>query len=252
VTKRTTVTTGDLRRLCALGDPHRLREAGHPWPPSVLEDLLTLVPGDAVTYQAHDPYARVITEWQGVGPWADAELGGDAAAIDAWFWAHYWTWPCSYPDRTGDHLRIFRRSDARMERTADLSHKEFRRMLGARHEVMVSLASTGGISHRFLLWRHDGPDFSDHDVLLLRLIRPHLVQLRDAMLQQRSGRPALTARQNEVLQMVAAGLTNGQIARRLQISSATVGKHLENIYAALDVTNRTAAAARIGAGQLLR
>lgn len=87
-------------------------------------------------------------------------------------------------------------------------------MLGARHEVMVSLASTGGISHRFLLWRHDGPDFSDHDVLLLRLIRPHLVQLHDAMLQQRSGRPALTARQNEVLQMVAAGLTNGQIARR--------------------------------------
>jgi DNA-binding NarL/FixJ family response regulator len=47
--------------------------------------------------------------------------------------------------------------------------------------------------------------------------------------------------------MVAAGCTNVQVARALFLSQATVGKHLENIYARLDVTNRTAAAATITA-----
>lgn len=245
MTKRMTVTTGDLRWLCALGDPLRLREAGHPWPPSVLADLQALVPCDLVTYQSHNPYGRMVTEWQGTSSSEDEGDSGDDADLENWFWDHYWAWPCSYPERTGDHLRISRRSDARMERAAYRSHEEFRRTAGTRHEVMVSLPSTGPVSHRLLLWRQDGPDFSDHDVLLLQLIRPHLVQLHEAMLRrQPEGRP-LTDRQNEVLQLVSAGLTNGQIARRLQIAPATVGKHLENIYTALQVTNRTAATASI-------
>jgi DNA-binding NarL/FixJ family response regulator len=55
----------------------------------------------------------------------------------------------------------------------------------------------------------------------------------------------LTARQQEILRYVAAGYSNGQIARRLQVSDATVAKHLENIFARLQVTNRAAAVARV-------
>ncbi|HEY7350893.1 MAG TPA: helix-turn-helix transcriptional regulator [Ktedonobacterales bacterium] len=55
----------------------------------------------------------------------------------------------------------------------------------------------------------------------------------------------ISEREREVLQLVAVGLSNQEIARRLVITPATVKKHLEHIYAKLDVHSRTAALARI-------
>jgi DNA-binding NarL/FixJ family response regulator len=55
------------------------------------------------------------------------------------------------------------------------------------------------------------------------------------------GRPGSRRRQRQLLRLVAAGYTNDQIGRRLSISEATVRKHLENIFARLGVTSRTAA-----------
>jgi DNA-binding NarL/FixJ family response regulator len=55
-------------------------------------------------------------------------------------------------------------------------------------------------------------------------------------------RPDLTARELEVLQLVAAGDANKQIARKLGITERTVKSHLTNIFAAIDVTSRTQAA----------
>jgi len=54
----------------------------------------------------------------------------------------------------------------------------------------------------------------------------------------------LSRRESEVLTLVARGLTNSEIARELTLSQPTVAKHLQNIYAKLGVTNRTAAVAR--------
>ena len=51
----------------------------------------------------------------------------------------------------------------------------------------------------------------------------------------------LSARELEVLQLVAAGATNGEIARKLWVTEQTVKFHLSNIYRKLDVTNRTEA-----------
>jgi len=52
----------------------------------------------------------------------------------------------------------------------------------------------------------------------------------------------LTARELEVLRLVAAGRSNREIAAQLVISEHTVARHLQNIFAKLDVTSRTAAA----------
>lgn len=52
----------------------------------------------------------------------------------------------------------------------------------------------------------------------------------------------LTAREVEVLRLLAQGLTDAQIADTLSISPRTVNGHLHSIYGKLDVTNRTAAA----------
>ncbi len=54
----------------------------------------------------------------------------------------------------------------------------------------------------------------------------------------------LTSREQEILELVAAGLTNQEIAARLVISPETVKKHTGNIYGKLGVNNRTEAAAR--------
>ena len=56
-------------------------------------------------------------------------------------------------------------------------------------------------------------------------------------------RPELTARENEVLRLVAEGATNREIAARLGISEHTVSFHVKNILAKLHLKNRAQAAA---------
>lgn len=54
----------------------------------------------------------------------------------------------------------------------------------------------------------------------------------------------LTQREQEVLQWVAAGYANEEIARLLSISPTTIKKHLSNLFGKLDAKNRTAAVAK--------
>jgi predicted ATPase/DNA-binding CsgD family transcriptional regulator len=51
----------------------------------------------------------------------------------------------------------------------------------------------------------------------------------------------LTEREQEVLRLVATGLSNREIAEELQVSPRTVGAHLANIFSKLNVKTRTAA-----------
>ena len=53
----------------------------------------------------------------------------------------------------------------------------------------------------------------------------------------------LTHREEEVLKLIAQGLSNKEIAEELFIATGTVHKHLKNIYSKLNVHNRTAASA---------
>ncbi|KQV22915.1 MULTISPECIES: response regulator transcription factor [unclassified Kitasatospora] len=59
----------------------------------------------------------------------------------------------------------------------------------------------------------------------------------------RAGRPTLSPREAEILQLLALGLANKQISKRLFISEATVKTHLVHIYDKLGVDSRTAAIA---------
>ncbi|MDQ7028924.1 MAG: response regulator transcription factor [Ardenticatenia bacterium] len=76
---------------------------------------------------------------------------------------------------------------------------------------------------------------------------PNIVQ---KIMHHLSGRAAgvmlepLTAREIEVLQLVAKGLTNREIGHRLGISDRTVQGHLANIYGKLQVNSRTEAVTR--------
>jgi DNA-binding NarL/FixJ family response regulator len=78
---------------------------------------------------------------------------------------------------------------------------------------------------------------------------PYFVSELDAFLGTGPvARPAapvaeLSARELEVLELVAAGLTNEAIAERLYVSVRTVERHLSNVYAKLGVSGKAARAA---------
>jgi DNA-binding CsgD family transcriptional regulator len=173
----------------------------------------------------------------------------DAAPVN---WQHYWhCQPCSYPDRTGDLRSIVKIADfysARQWHSVG-TRCGINRPLGFEHDLMLTLpAGPGpviepGRTMRLFFFRGPGPDFSERDRALLTLLRPHLYQAYlDAERQRHPGR-RLTPRQEDLLHLLAAGHTNTQIARRLGISEGTVRTHLENIYARLHVSSRTAAVA---------
>ncbi|HEX5954839.1 MAG TPA: LuxR C-terminal-related transcriptional regulator [Solirubrobacterales bacterium] len=82
--------------------------------------------------------------------------------------------------------------------------------------------------------------FSEADVALLRTLTPALQRL----LRDRVGRPpsGLTAQECRVLELVAAGLSNADVATRMCLAPSTVRKHLEHAFRKLGVSNRLAAA----------
>ena len=59
--------------------------------------------------------------------------------------------------------------------------------------------------------------------------------------RRRDGLSGLTAREVEVLKLLARGLSNKQIAERLVITPKTAGNHVEHIYAKIDASNRATA-----------
>jgi hypothetical protein len=132
--------------------------------------------------------------------------------------------------RPGQHLRGWRRSSvtklsdfysARQWHSTGM-YSDYGRAVGMEHELLLCLPagpSAGpGRPVRLMLTRERGPDFSPRGRALLALLRPHLDQAyRDAE-RRRRGIPALTPRQWDLLNLVDAGHSNTQIARRLGLS----------------------------------
>lgn len=85
--------------------------------------------------------------------------------------------------------------------------------------------------------------------LLRETINGHILHLHEPLGSVKtSGQPSdiadtslLSARELEVLGLVASGSTNGEIARKLWVTEQTVKFHLSNIYRKLEVGNRTEA-----------
>jgi two-component system NarL family response regulator len=63
----------------------------------------------------------------------------------------------------------------------------------------------------------------------------------EAKLQERAAQPTLTSREIEVIELVAAGRRDKEIALALSISNQTVRVHIKNIFAKLGVSDRTEA-----------
>lgn len=87
----------------------------------------------------------------------------------------------------------------------------------------------------------------DRDRELLVLLRPHLVAHREKWRGANRALDSLTSREREILEAMADGHTNAQIAEKLWISRHTVRSHVEHIFEKLQVKTRTEAAAQLSA-----
>jgi DNA-binding NarL/FixJ family response regulator len=108
-------------------------------------------------------------------------------------------------------------------------------------DAIFSAGATGAISK------------ATHPAALATLVREtidgHVVHVYKSAGVGRSARAAvvagdqtpLTSRELEVLQLVAGGATNGEIAQKLWVTEQTVKFHLSNVYRKLEVGNRTEA-----------
>ena len=80
---------------------------------------------------------------------------------------------------------------------------------------------------------------------IARFVSSHPASLKADAASERSSMPAaelLTAREREVLELVASGLSNVAIATQFSISVRTVERHISNTYGKLGVRNRAQAA----------
>ena len=66
--------------------------------------------------------------------------------------------------------------------------------------------------------------------------------------RRKAGPSTLTPQEQVVAELVAAGLSNAEVARRLVVTVNTVEYHLRNIYPKLGVASRAQLAARFSAG----
>jgi DNA-binding CsgD family transcriptional regulator len=246
----------DLRALAAIvsEDRHDLPD-GEGLPPSLLADLMSQIRCDVIAFEGFDSRRQETWFMQSIPDRGDAV----AEDLDPVHWQHYWRCqPCSYPDRTGDLRSIIKIADFYSVRQWHSlgTYCDIYRPQGFEHDLMLTLpAAPGpapgpGRTMRLFFFRGPGPDFSDRDRALLTLLRPHLHQAYLDAARRRHPVPRLTPRQTDLLHLVAAGLTNRQIARRLGISEGTVHTHLENIYKRLDVSSRTAAVTRAFPGRV--
>jgi DNA-binding CsgD family transcriptional regulator len=242
-----TVKEKDLRTLLGIVGDDRSDLPAEGLPVSLLAELVDQVHCDVLSVFGIDSGQQLC--W--IGQEYPADSGGGDEAGDEVHWAHFWDCPpCCYPDRSGDLRSVMNISDFYSARQWHSTGMYSDYLRPFEHNLLVCLPAGPGPavvpsrSVRLCFWRGPGRDFSDRDRDLLALLRPHLHQAYVDAERRRHGVPRLTRRHWELLRLVAAGHTNSQIARRLGVSEGTVRIHLQNIYARLQVSSRTAAVTR--------
>jgi DNA-binding CsgD family transcriptional regulator len=109
--------------------------------------------------------------------------------------------------------------------------------------LRIALRTSSGTVAQICLARRRG-QFSGRDEALLAMLAPALGRLilnRPRL----TGGSALSGAEQRVLELVACGRSNQEVADDLCITVATVRKHLEHTYRKLGVTSRTAAVAAL-------
>jgi DNA-binding CsgD family transcriptional regulator len=151
--------------------------------------------------------------------------------------------PCGDPAGAGAYRHPLRWSDFYSDRQLRDTRAYQCFFQPVRTSLSVVLSSPPGRALRVLFMSTSTREYTDRDVMLLELLRPHLYEIVLDTERRRGSAPKLTAREWEILQLAAEGLSNREIAQQLYISAGTVRKHVEHILDHLGVHSRAEAAA---------
>ena len=118
--------------------------------------------------------------------------------------------------------------------------------VGADHQLTIPTGNPTPDSGRAWAINRSGRDFTDRELEVSLRLQPILVILERAATQsprdlsgdEAAERLSITARERQILQQVADGLTADEIGSLLRISPRTVRKHLENAYGKLGQHDR--------------
>jgi DNA-binding CsgD family transcriptional regulator len=127
---------------------------------------------------------------------------------------------------------------------------EMARPWNVNHQLSIPLQLRGNDLHSYLVQRPD--DFTEQEFDLASLLQPVLTGLAahlrlascNASAITEASTNELTLREMAILALLSKGLTAESLARQLNISPRTAGKHLEHIYRKLDVGDRLMAVHR--------
>jgi DNA-binding CsgD family transcriptional regulator len=212
-----------------------------------LDALDRLIPSDEAAYCELDHVHKQVTAY--------VDTNGSDGGADDLFWGIVDDHPLCRHQRAYADFSATRLSDVISVRKLVNSrvYADWFRPAGIAAELEAGIARSRALTRNFILDRAHG-DFSARDRAVLELVRPHLARIEEttrlraaASAYEPDELDRLTAREAEILELVATGLTNAAIAERLWISPGTVKKHLDNVYAKLGVANRTAAVIALSA-----
>jgi DNA-binding CsgD family transcriptional regulator len=186
----------------------------------------------------------------GLGPDWRGEAGDDDEDYEdaGLFWEHFWpTLNCSYTERIGRLRSEVTTTDdfcsTRQWHSTGM-YTDYIGPSGGDKSLIMPLPGPPGVARRLVFFGEPGQSFTSRHKSAATLLQPHIADtLR--LHARRAATLSLTARQRELLQLVAAGHHNRAIARQLGLSPGTVRKHLENTFARLGVASRTEAIAKI-------
>lgn len=241
----------DYDAALALVSEAASNQGPQPFDVPTIEALLGLIPADRVGYYEYRDgglaCGGVETFFVDVPalPPCDGWWSADVVAENIRWWPLRDDSRSDYSGARGSPLKF---SDFLTLRTRRRNpwYWEVMRRTGTEHEMKVWLPSEACVCRGFFLVRGRGErDFDERDRSILELLRPHLGRIRERWEQLRRRPAILTAREAEVLEHVADGLTNAEIAARLVVAPSTIRTHLENVFEKLEVHTRTAAVARL-------
>ncbi|WP_042406138.1 helix-turn-helix transcriptional regulator [Streptacidiphilus carbonis] len=205
--------------------------------PVLLPMLLQAVPGDTLTWSVRTPTGRrPIATPAGL-------FGPDAVHS---FYLHAASDPLFRHTDTGSGVPL-RRSDLQSltEYHRLATYAEVLGPVGAEYQLAMAFPAGHARSGRrtvCLAVNRSSSDFADADVAWASLLRARLTHALERIAPPLPMPAGVTAREAAVLDLLAQGLTDQQISRRLQVSARTVDKHLEHAYAKLRVHGRVDAA----------
>jgi DNA-binding CsgD family transcriptional regulator len=208
--------------------------------PGVADGLQRVLPADQISFTDRDRRARYSVTLE-LLPIQSEEHHSE-------FWEHFWdTLTCSYTERIG-RLRgeVLVTEDsygARQWLSTDMD-ADCRCPGGVAKSLIMPLPAPPGIARRLVFFRRSGGPFGEEHRSAAVLLQPHIADALRLQSRRAATRP-LTARQRQLLWLVATGEANTVIARRVGLSPSTVRKHLENAFARLEVSSRTEAVAKI-------